>query len=170
MFAIDGVEYNVKCSIEREIEIKESSISGMLLNGQVFRDILGTYYSYEVRLEMPLKNKGRYHTLIEQLSEPVDGHVFTLPYNTDEIQLTGKVDKPRDVWVKLPSGYTYWDGLEFTILPNGPTKSLSLQQVISRGLTPLPDAQSPNVGDTYTFTVNGWESTGEMPDADSIAY
>ena len=170
MFAIDGVEFNVKCSIEREIEVKESSISGMLLNGQVFRDILGTYYSYEVRLEMPLKNKGRYHTLIELLSEPVDGHVFVLPYNNEEIQLTGKVDKPKDVWVKLPSGYTYWDGLKFTVQPNGPSKSLSLSEAITRGLTPLPDAQTPNIGDTYTFTADGWEATAAFEDADNIAY
>ncbi|MBO7670973.1 MAG: hypothetical protein J6S60_10335 [Oscillospiraceae bacterium] len=141
--------------------MKESNISGMLLNGQIFRDILGTYYSYDIRLEMPLKNKGRYHSLIEQLSEPVDGHAFVLPYNTDTLQLTGKVEKPKDVWVKLPSGYTYWDGLAFTITANGPTKELSLSQAINRGLTPLPDVMEPAIGDTYTYTANGWVAVND---------
>ena len=69
MFTIDGVQYNVKCSIERTAEIKLSDISGMLLDGHIFNDVLGTYYSYDVRLTMPLRNKGRYATLIEQPPE-----------------------------------------------------------------------------------------------------
>ena len=170
MFVIDGVEYNVKCSIERTIEIKESSISGLMLGGRIFRDILGTYYSYDIRLEMPLKNKGRYHSLIEQLSEPVEGHAFVLPYNTGTIELTGKVEAPEDVWVKLESGYTYWDGLKFTIAPNGPSKTEALSTTISRGMTPLPDVYTAQIGDTYTMTANGWEQTTGLPDADSMTF
>lgn len=161
MFTIDGVEYNIKCSIERTIEIRESSISGMLMNRQIFRDVLGTYYGYEIRLEMPLKNRDRYAALIELLSEPVDGHAFVVPYNNDTLQLTGKADGIEDVWVKLPSGYTYWDGLRFTIEPNGPTKEPTLAGAISRGLTPLPDVQEPEIGDVYEYTANGWVKVEE---------
>lgn len=156
MFTIDGIEYNVKCTIEREAEIKTSDISGMLMNGQMFWDVLGTYMTYDVRLDMPLRNRGRYAALIEQLTEPVEGHAFVLPYNNGTLQLTGKVDAPADVWEKLPSGYTFWRGLKFTIEANGPTKELSLGEAIARGLTPLPDVRAPQIGDTYTFTENGW--------------
>lgn len=170
MFTIDGVQYNVECSIERKSEIKTSDISGMLLDGHIFNDVLGTYYSYEVRLTMPLRNKGRYGNLIEQLTEPVEGHTFVLPYNNDTLQLTGIVVDPEDVWVRLPSGYTYWDGLRFTINANGPTKALTLGEAISRGLTPLPDVYDPQIGDTYTFTADGWEAASSYPDADTTAY
>jgi len=156
MFTIDGVVYNVECSIEREAEIKASDISGLMLNGRLFWDVLGTYMTYDITLTMPLHNRGRYAALIEQLTEPVEGHAFVLPYNTGTIQVTGKVETPRDVWVKLPSGYTYWQGLRFTITANGPTKELSLGETISRGLTPLPDVMEPSIGDTYTFTADGW--------------
>ena len=170
MFTIDGVQYNVKCSIERTAEIKLSDISGMLLDGHIFNDVLGTYYSYEVRLTMPLRNKGRYGNLIEQLTEPVEGHAFVLPYNNDTLQLTGLVVDPEDVYVTLPSGYTYWDGLRFTINANGPTKELTLAETISRGLTPLPDVFDPQIGDTYTFTADGWEAASSYPDAYTTSY
>ncbi len=170
MFTIDGVQYNVECSIERKSEIKTSDISGMLLDGHIFNDVLGTYYSYEVRLSMPLRNKGRYGNLIEQLTEPVEGHAFVLPYNNDTLQLTGIVVDPEDVWVRLPSGYTYWDGLRFTINANGPTKALTLGEAISRGLTPLPDVYDAQIGDTYTYTADGWEAASSYPDADTTAY
>ena len=41
MFTIDGVQYNVECSIERTAEIKLSDISGMLMDGHIFNDVLG---------------------------------------------------------------------------------------------------------------------------------
>ena len=157
MFTIDGVEYRVKCTATRGAEIRESDISGLLLNGQILRDVLGTYFTYDIQLEMPLKNKGRYASLIEQLTEPVDGHLFVLPYNNSTLELTGKAEDVEDVWKQLPSGYTYWDGLKFTIEPNGPTKTMTLEEAIQRGLTPLPDVYDAEIGDTYTFTENGWE-------------
>ena len=105
--------------------------------------------------------------LIEQLTEPVDGHAFVLPDNTSTIQITGKVESPEDVWVKLESGYTYWDGLRFTIQPNAPTKELTLSEVITRGRAPLPDVASAQIGDTYTYTADGWV---RVTDADDTAY
>lgn len=170
MFTIDGVEYRVKCVATRGAELRESDISGLMLNGRIFRDVLGTYFAYDIELEMPLKNKGRYANLIEQLTEPVDGHVFVLPYNTETLELTGKASDIMDVWKQLPSGYTYWDGLKFTVEPNGPTKTLSLRQTIRRGMTPLPDVYDAQIGDTYTFTADGWEAASSYPDADTTAY
>ena len=170
MFSIDGIDYNVKCSVEREWEIKETSISGMLLNGEIFRDIKGTYYSYDIRLEMPLKNKNRYTDLIEQLSKPVDGHLFVLPYNNSTLQLTGKVENPKDVWIKLQNGFKFWDGLEFTIAPNAPTKENTLSGVLTRGRAPLPDVANPSVGDSYTWNGTAWAESPEYEDADNIAY
>ena len=161
MFSIDGVEYRVKCTTVRRPEIKESKISGLMLDGSYFRDIHGTYYSYEIRLEMPLKNKGRYASLIEQLTEPVDGHLFELPYNNETLLLTGKVEDPEDVYKQLESGYTYWDGLQFSIAPNGPSKQLTLGAVIQRGRTPLPDVSSPEVGDKYEWTGTTWQKVVE---------
>lgn len=161
MFTIDGIEYNVECSIDREAEIKASDISGMLLDGSIFWDVLGTYMTYDITLTMPLRNKARYAALIEMLTEPVEGHAFVLPYNEGTLQLTGKVEAPADVWVKLPSGYTYWKGLKFTITANGPTKQQTLAEAIARGLTPLPDVAAPEIGDTYTYTAEGWVKVEE---------
>ena len=167
MFTIDGIQYNVKCSIDREAEVKLSDISGLLLDGAIFNDVLGTYMTYDIKLTMPLKNKDRYASLIEQLTEPVDGHVFILPYNNGTIQVTGLVEDPADVWEKLPSGYTFWKGLKFTIRANHPSKQMSLGEVIQRGLTPLPDIASVEIGDTYTYTAGGWV---KVTDADDTGY
>lgn len=172
MFSIDGVEYRVKCTTTRSAEIKESQISGIMMDGQIFRDVVGTYYSYDIRLEMPLKNKNRYASLIERLTEPVDGHPFVLPYNNGSIQLTGKVVSPRDVYKTLESGYTYWDGLQFSIAANHPTKQQTLTEAIRRGITAGPYPEVVEDGDTYTYSKNagGWVPVPQYEDADSTEY
>ena len=167
MFTIDGIEYNVECSIDREATVKLSDISGLLLDGAIFNDVLGTYMTYDIKLIMPLRNKDRYSVLIEQLTAPVDGHVFVLPYNSGTIQVTGLVEDPADVWEKLPSGYTFWKGLKFTIRANHPSKQMSLGEVLQRGRTPLPELASVSIGDAYYYTSNGWL---QLPDGDELEY
>ena len=170
MFSIDGIEYNVKCTIEREAEIKASEISGLMLDRSLFWDVLGTYMNYDIRLDMPLRNRDRYATLVDQLSEPVDGHAFVLPYNNGTLQLTARVESVRDVWEKLPSGYTFWKGLRFTVTGNAPTRQMSLGQVLLRGLAPLPNVAEPAEGATYTYTSGGWVPATVYDDADDNYY
>lgn len=170
MFSIDGVEWKVKCEIKRKIELKDSDLSGMMMNGVMFHDVLGTYIGYGVALSMPLKNRGRYQQLIDQLSEPVGGHDIIMPHNTETVTLNGKISGLNDVYVTLESGYTYWDGLEFSIEPNTPTYQLSEGEAIARGLPALPPVNAPDIGDTYQYTASGWEETSALPDLDQIAF
>ena len=170
MFTIDGVQWSIPCDITRSIRIQDSSISGWMLNGQYFHDVEGTYYDYEVKLTPNPHQMGEYYSLLEILSQPVEGHAFVFPYNGSTVQVTAKVEDLEDVWVRLPNGGVYWKGLQFKATANGPTKTLTLQQAINRGLTPLPDVYDPQIGDTYTFTANGWEKVEDVADADTTSY
>lgn len=170
MFTVDGLHWNIPCDITRNIRIQDSDISGQLLNGQFFHDVEGTYYDYDITLTPNPHQMGEYYTLIELLSQPVDGHKFVFPYNRDTIQVTAKVDEPKDVWVRMPNGGVYWKGLQFTASANYPTNKADLNETIQRGLTPLPNIILPQIGDVYIYTLNGWEEFQGYPDADITAY
>ena len=170
MFTVDGFEWTLPGEITRTFDVHDTDISGRLMNGQIFHDVDGTYMQYEITVCPNQHRMGDYYTLVGILSQPVDGHQFILPYDDYSIQLTGKVEKPRDVWVRLPDGGVYWKGLRFTVSANGPSKVESLSQTIQRGLTPLPDVTSPVIGDTYTYTADGWVAASTFPDADSMAF
>ena len=157
MITVDGIQWPIPCDIKRTAEIKASDISGMLMDRSYFYDVLGTYMQYEISLIPSPQDMGAYYALWEQLSQPVDGHTFTLPYNGDTIEITGRVGSVSDVYVRMPNGGVYWKGVSFVVTSNAPTKTMSLSEVISRGLTPLPDVEEPEIGDTYTYTANGWE-------------
>lgn len=167
---IDGVSFDVKAEVQRTGEIVSSDISGQLLDGSYFNDVIGTYYTYDVTLKYPLYSRGKYANLYEMFTQPVDGHQFTLPYNTGVIQLTARVERVSDKWVEPDGADAYWEAFRASIIANGPTKQQTQAQAIARGLTPLPDVASPAIGDTYTYTTNGWEETSALPDADTTAY
>ena len=156
MFTVDGMQWAIPCDITRKAEVTPSDISGMLLDGSYFNDVLGTYMQYDVSVVPNPRDMGAYYSLFELLSDPVDGHVFVLPYNGDTIEITARVEEISDIYVRLPGGGVYWKGAKFTITSNAPTKQLTLSESITRGLTPIPDVQEPAIGDTYTYTENGW--------------
>lgn len=170
MFTMDGVEWSLPGDITRKFDIHDTDISGRMMNGQIFHDVDGTYLEYEITVCPNPRQMGDYYSLLAMLSRPVDGHVFVLPYDNGTIEITAKVEAPRDVWVRLPGGQVYWKGMRFTVTANGPTYAEALDDTISRGMTPLPDVYDAEIGDTYTMTANGWEKTSALPDADSMAF
>lgn len=170
MLTIDGIDYDVKVDVRRTAEITPSDISGLMLDKSYFNDVLGTYMAYEISLLYPLYNQDKYARLYEALTEPVDGHDFILPYNNSTLALTARVETVEDEVLELNDGRVFWRSCRFAVIGNGPTKTMSLSEVITRGRAPLPDISEPHIGDSYTYTVNGWMPAQQYPDADNIAY
>ena len=156
ILTIDGVDYDVKCRVRRQGDVRDTDISGEMLDGSYFHDVAGTYYDYEISFLYPLYDRNKYAEIYEALTQPVEGHTFILPYNNSTVTLTAKVELADDELLELENGQQYWRALSFTLTANAPTKQMSLDQVITRGRTTLPDAASPAIGDTYTYTTNGW--------------
>ena len=167
MFTIDGITWDIPCDITRVSEIKASEISGLMLDKSYFNDVLGTYMSYTVKLAVPVDERDLYNRVYEVLNSPADGHVFVLPYNDSVIQITARVENISDVYVRLSGGGVYWKGIQFTTISNYPTKTMTLDEAITAGRTPMPPVSEPAVGDTYTFTASGWAAT---VDADGTYY
>lgn len=166
---IDGIEYDVKCKIVREAHVKSSDISGEMLDKTFFNDVLGTYMQYDVEFEYPLYNQGKYAKLYQVLTEPIDGHVFILPYNQGTIQLTARVEVVRDEYEEMESGRKYWGIPAFSIIANHPTRTITLNQMITRGITAAPAEAVADDGDAYVYngTTNDWDL---LTDADDTAY
>lgn len=169
MLNIDGLEWNIPCEITRQAEMKASDISGMLLNRQYFNDVLGTYMTYEVSIEVPYWMVETYVDLYELLSTPVDGHSFVLPYNDTQISITGRIQVVKDEYVLKFGGSGRWRNTTFKIIANHPSKQMDALEVITTGMTPLPEAPSPEVGDLYEYTAYGWIQR-YYANADEIEY
>lgn len=157
MLTIDGITYDVKCDIQRTAEVTASDISGTMMDGSYFNDVIGTYLQYDLTFTYPLWDRDKYAAIFEALTQPVDGHAFVLPYNNSTVQITGMVEEVSDEYIKLEHGRGFWQRTAFRVTALHPTKQESLSDVLTRGRAPLPDIAEPEIGDTYTYTANGWE-------------
>ena len=155
-WSIDGNTWEIPCDIERTSEVRGSEISGAMLDGSYFNDVVGTYLKYDISLAVPYKWEDQYNAIYEQLTDPVDGHTFILPYGGAEITVTGRVENVRDVFLRLPNGKQHWEGIKFSIISNYPSKYMDLDQVIARGRSQLPDVTEPTVGQTYMWNGTAW--------------
>ena len=167
MFYIDGIECDVICEIERVTEVRSSEISGTMLDGSYFNDVVGSFLQYNVTIKVPLNQMDKYATIYELLTEPVDGHQFILPYNQGTIEITARVENVSDKYSRLPGGRKYWRDTSFSIIANHPSKQISLGEAISRGRTPLPEITDPEEGDTYTYHNGAWVV---VPNADEMYF
>lgn len=160
MITIDGVNWEIPCDMKRNSNIRPSDISGWMLNGSFFNDVEGQFLSYDVTLTVPSDRMGEYVQLYEVITAPVDGHTVVVPYNEGTITITARIENIADVYVRFSNGATYWKGIKFTVIANGPTKYAELGDVLTRGRTPLPDLVDGEVGDTWIFTeASGWVHT-----------
>ena len=168
MFTVDGLEWTLPCDIKESITVHSTDISGELLNGQYFNDVDGTYLSYTLKICPNPHQMGDYYALKSILTQPVDGHAWVFPYMGSTVQITARISSTiDDVWIRNHNGAPCWAGMQFTITANGPTYEQSQAQAIARGLTPLPDVAAPEIGDTYTFTANGWVQVVEETASES---
>lgn len=169
MFTLDGMQWPVPCDIARESEIRQSDISGMLLDRTIFTDILGTYMRYTVRFEVPFGSESTYNALYELLSDPVSDHTFILPYGDSWLTMTGTIENVQDRWIRMPGGGNHWAGATFDAVGANPVKYMTLDEAIARSTVQWPDVEDVEVGDMYKYNGAAWERV-VYRNADLIAY
>ena len=170
MFVIDGTEWSYPCDITRTSEVRPSEVSGMMLDGSYYNDVLGTFMAYTVKIVVPLNHKDAYSTLYEILNAPVEGHTFVLPYNQSVINVHGRVEGISDVYVRLPNGGLTWRGIQFDIIANHSTKALTASEIVSRGWDYAPDVRAHDVGDAWVWDHNRWEVYTNNQDVNNKLY
>lgn len=171
-FTIDGITWDLPCKITREAKMEASEISGMMMDKSYFNDVLGTFMTYGITIVVPLGKESMYSTLYEMLTDPVADHSCVLPYNQDVINIVGRIETVSDELYREENGVKIWRRTSFNIIANHPTKTYTLDEAITRGLTPLPSVEDVEDGAYYQYSSeNGWVEIEEpYPDADEVAY
>ena len=157
MFVIDGTQWPYPVDITRVSEVRPSEVSGMMLDGSYYNDVLGTFMQYTVKIVVPLNQRDAYTALYEILNAPVEGHTFVLPYNQGVINITGRIENVSDVYVRLPNGELAWRGIQFDVASNHPTKALTASQIVSNGYGYVPPIAAHNTGDPWVWDNDRWE-------------
>lgn len=120
--AIDGVTYDLPCSISRTATVKSSDLSGDLLDGTYYNDVIATYLQYDVSLAVPTGMEPVYADLFEVLTNPVSEHTVTLPYNQTTKTFRCKIETVSDKFYRQEGTTNIWRGITFTCTGTEPIK------------------------------------------------
>lgn len=85
-FLMDGVSYNVQVmSLKRSFEIKESIAAKYTQSGDIYRDLVGTYYNYTITVRERNSDREALDAFWNAISKPIASHDCVFPYNQETL-------------------------------------------------------------------------------------
>lgn len=124
MFVIDGVTYDkvLVSSLKRRFEIRDGTNAGDSMAGTRIRDIVGTYFSYELVIDASLLTPEQYDRLYEVITTPTARHLVCFPYGQTTYEFEAEIDDGADDLMLFEPGYNLWQGLTITFRARKPNK------------------------------------------------
>lgn len=119
MFILDGKEYSADIvflpeqGIERKFNILDGDNAGRLQEkGRMYRDIIGTFFTYTIKIDTNRLSPQEYDELFETVSNPaVDSHTLVVPYGQTTLTFEAYITSGSDKLARRQNGINYWEGL-----------------------------------------------------------
>lgn len=129
-FTIDGVSFpHVKVlGCTQTFEILDGENSTRTLSGEMIRDIIGTYFNYNLTLK-PEKNADgirEFNKIWELCSQPKNSHSITVPNDRGSVTHTSRTfnayitSGSRDMEKFNSKGVDYWGEAQFQFISMSP--------------------------------------------------
>lgn len=124
VFSVDGVEYpgvNV-ISLERTFAVMDGENAGRTMDGAMRRDIIGTYYNYNMELTSDYSDLSEYDKLYEALSAPVDSHAIVVPYAQETLEFQAYIANGTDNLLHKRPAFNKWNNLTVNFVAMKPQR------------------------------------------------
>lgn len=120
-FVMDGVEYNVFVeALERSFSVTDAAKSKTTQDGEIYRDLLGTYYGYAMTVSERNGDRAALDSFWDAISKPVASHVCTFPYNQETLTQRMYVTAGKQAIRKITEGFTEWDSITISFIAKSP--------------------------------------------------
>lgn len=121
---VDGKKYNVLVtSLARKFQVLDGKNAERTLSGAMIRDIIGTFYNYEITILPAVGKYGDYDALYEVLSAPQDSHRIVVPYAQSTLTFNAYVTAGQDNLIRKKHGEAYWTGLSVQFIAMAPQRT-----------------------------------------------
>ncbi len=124
VFSVDGVEYpgvNV-ISLERTGAVLDGSNAGRTMDGAMKRDIIGTYYNFNLELTSDYSDLEQYDALYEVITAPVDSHTITMPYGQGTMTFEAYVANVTDNLLHRRESFSKWNNMKVNFIAMEPQR------------------------------------------------
>lgn len=123
LFKIDGKGFSgvgVE-SLKRSFRIPDGKNAGDMLSGDYERDLVGTYYDYDLVITTSDLTDNEYDDLFEVLSAPVNSHMVEMPYGMSSLTFEAMIESGGDELIPMDDG-TWWGNLSVSIRAKKPQR------------------------------------------------
>lgn len=124
MFKIDGKEYiGIVTKLTRNFEVADGENAGRTLDGNMHRDLIGTYYNYTINITTDRMNQSEYNEMYQTISAPVASHIMIVPYGNEILTFRAYITQGSDELIRRYSQTDrYWGNLSFDFIAMSPQR------------------------------------------------
>lgn len=120
-FVMDGIEYNVFVeSLGRSFSVKDATKAKTTQDGEIYRDIIGTYYGYEMKVSERYGDRAALDAFWDAISQPVPYHVCIFPYNQETVTQKMYITSGKQLIRRISGSYTEWDSISVSFIAKNP--------------------------------------------------
>ncbi len=123
VFSLDGKYYDVRIlKLERAASVLDGENAGRVLSGSMDRDIIGTYYNYNLEIDGSNLDPDEYDDLFEKITAPVESHTMRFPYGKrGDIEFEAYISSATDELVRKDENGNYiWSGMSLSFVAMEP--------------------------------------------------
>jgi hypothetical protein len=124
MFKIDGIEFTkaVLSKPKRSFQVLDSELTNRLLTGDIFRDVVGTFYNYSTVVDSSFLTLEEYDELYEIISAPDAFHTLIVPYGQTTYEYQAYITNGTDELIRSEGDKNYWGNLTFNFIAKSPKR------------------------------------------------
>jgi len=102
MFTYDGKNYDILVtSLKRSFSKLSTDKSGRVQSGDMFIDIIGTFYNYTITVDRKSGSEDEYDRFWEDISAPKAFVSVAFPYNQDELTFEAYVTQGEQTLIRI---------------------------------------------------------------------
>jgi len=121
VFFMDGIAYNLRVlALKRKFALVETGASGRTQDGQVYRDLFGTYYHYTLTVAQQGEDAQALDDFWEAVSKPQVSHICVFPYGQSTLTQRMYVAAGQQALERMEKGKNRWGELEIDFVAMEP--------------------------------------------------
>ena len=124
-FKVDGIEFTkaVVDKPKRSFQILDGENAGRLIRiAKMERDVLGTFYNYNMTIDSRFMTREEYDTLYDLLSAPDDYHMIEIPFAQGTWVYEAYVTNGTDELIGIRNGVNIWGNLSINFIAMEPQR------------------------------------------------
>lgn len=120
---MDGTAYRVRIVYDtylRSFQLLEGPNADYMLSGRYERDLIGTAYTYEMRVEPDPRYPEDYDAFFAAIAQPVPSHSITVFNGQTAMTYDAMIQSAQDTYKGILSGVHQWGNLTVRYIPISP--------------------------------------------------